>query len=160
MGDLIAMVQNTNRGRDKSKEDDIKGLIERIESIPSAQTVEEKNNLIQGKWDLLWTNDDVTRASPFFWAFRKATRDIKDPVGILGPTVSESIFKITDNIPFKSIESCSQTFTSDGRLVSEVDVEIGLQSLLSVGSSKVNIYTLSLLSTKLIVLEFQHCMTF
>ena len=160
MSDLIIMVQNTNRGKDKSKEDDIKGLIERIESIPSTQTLEEKNNLLQGKWDLLWTNDDVTRASPFFWAFRKATKDIKDPVGILGSTVSESIFKITDNIPFKSIGSCSQTFTSDGRLVSEVDVEIGLQSLLSVGSSKVNIYTLSLLSTKLIVLEFQHCMTF
>jgi len=92
---------------------------------------------LQGKWDLLWTNDDVTRASPFFWAFRKATRGLKDPVGIVGPElISESIFQITDSIPFKSIGTCSQTFTSDGRLVSEVDVEIGLQGLLSIGSSK------------------------
>lgn len=137
MNKLVGMVQNTNRGRDKSNEDEIKSLIETIESMPSSETVEEKLNLLRGKWDLLWTNDDVTRASPFFWAFRKATRDIKDPVGVVGPElISESIFQITDSIPFKSIGSCSQTFTSDGRLVSEVDVEIGLQSILSVGSSK------------------------
>ena len=128
MNDLVSMVQNTNRGRDKSNENAIKSLIEKIEAIPSSQTVEEKRDLLQGRWDLLWTNDDITRASPFFWAFRKATRDIKDPVGIIGPElISESIFQITDNIPFKSIGSCSQTFTSDGRLVNELDVEIGLQ---------------------------------
>ena len=132
------MVQNTNRGKDKSKEDDIKSVIERIESISSPHVIQENKNFLEGKWDLLWTNDDITRASPFFWAFRKATRDIKDPVGVVGPElISESIFQITDNIPFKSIGSCSQTFTSDGRLISEVDVEIGLQTLLSVGSSKV-----------------------
>ena len=158
MNKLVGMVQNTNRGRDKSNEDEIKSLIETIESMPSSETVEEKLNLLRGKWDLLWTNDDVTRASPFFWAFRKATRDIKDPVGVVGPElISESIFQITDSIPFKSIGSCSQTFTSDGRLVSEVDVEIGLQSILSVGSSKVRvlflIFLISILRLRIFIIS-------
>ena len=88
------MVQNTNRGKDKSKEDDIKSVIERIESISSPHVIQENKNFLEGKWDLLWTNDDITRASPFFWAFRKATRDIKDPVGVVGPElISESIFQ-------------------------------------------------------------------
>ena len=47
MNKFIGMVQNTNRGRDKSNEDEIKSLIKTIEPMPSSETVEEKLNLLQ-----------------------------------------------------------------------------------------------------------------
>lgn len=60
---------------------------------------------------------------------------MKDPVKVLGPeSLSESIFYVTDNIPFKSIGTCTQTFsqlnppkTSEfvgGKLVSQVEVKV------------------------------------
>jgi len=70
---------------------------------------------ILGDWELLYTDDDVTRASPFFWAFRKALSGIEDPLKVVGPKLlSESIFKITDSIPLKSIGTATQVFTADG----------------------------------------------
>lgn len=58
------------------------------------------------------------RSSPFFWAFRKALRDIEDPFKIVGPKMlSESIFKITDSIPFKSVGAATQKFTIDENLM-------------------------------------------
>lgn len=56
----------------------------------------------------------IARSSPFFWAFRKALRDVEDPFKIVGPKMlSESIFKITDSLPFKSVGSATQKFTAD-----------------------------------------------
>ena len=133
---LISLVQNSNRGRIEENEYSIRSLIEQIESVPQSISVEDKASLLEGKWDLLWCNDDITRASPFFWAFKKATRDLKDPVGIIGPEkLSESIFKITDSIPFKTIGKCSQTFKGN-KLISQVEVDIGLPSVASIDSSK------------------------
>jgi len=59
---------------------------------------------------LLFSSDDTTRSSPFFWAFRKAFPEKADP-----------IFSITDSIPsplkeigpaFQSIDVDSKTFVS------------------------------------------------
>ena len=50
-------------------------------------------------------------------------------------SLSDSIFKLTDSIPFKSIGTCSQTF-SGNKLVSQVEVDVGLPSMMSLGSSK------------------------
>lgn len=58
------------------------------------------------------------RSSPFFWAFRKALRGIEDPLKIVGPKyLSDSIFKITDSIPFKSVGAATQKFSADENLM-------------------------------------------
>ena len=43
---------------------------------------------MNGEWELLYTPVDITRSSPFFWAFRQAF-----------PDVSDQIYSITDGIP-------------------------------------------------------------
>lgn len=103
-------------------------------------------NLI-GEWDLIYAEDDITRSSPFFWAFRKALIVKTD---ILSTSkMAESIFSFTDAIPLKSIGECRQTITVDsnerkshddlssGCLVSQVKVDVFLagSSLMTTTSS-------------------------
>ena len=68
--------------------------------------------------ELLWCPEDITRSSPFFWAFRKAFPDNAD-----------QIFGITDSIPapIKEVGPAFQTINfipeaGTGRLVSKVKV--------------------------------------
>lgn len=131
--DILTLISQADRGADQSYSSRIKDLASDLEkSIPAG---ERAPGFINGKWELLWSDDDLTRVSPFFWAFRKATKDIRDPTGLLGSDkISESIFKITDNIPFRNIGQCWQTF-SDNNLVSEVVVEVGLKSSFALASS-------------------------
>jgi hypothetical protein len=76
------------------------------------------NNYLSGDWELLYAAEDVTRSSPFFWAFRQAF-----------PEQSDAIYRITDSIPepLKSVGPAYQiidynTDTLTGRLVSKVQV--------------------------------------
>jgi hypothetical protein len=130
--ELLTLISKSDRGAVNEFSSRIKALLETLENTtPNEQYLAS----IPGKWELLWSNDDVTRASPFFWAFRKATKDLKDPFGLLGQELlSESIFKITDNIPLKTVGPCWQTFSGDS-LKSEVVVEVGLKSSFSISSS-------------------------
>ena len=70
--------------------------------------------------DLIYSSDDITRSSPFFWAFRRAF-----------PDSSDQIFGITDAIPapLKMVGPASQSIDIDssarpvtGTLVSRVKV--------------------------------------
>ena len=79
----------------------------------------DRNNLISGEWELLYASTDVTRSSPFFWAFRKAFPD----------STSDTIFGITDAIPaplkevgpaFQEIDVTGPNYR--GRLTSRVKV--------------------------------------
>lgn len=55
---------------------------------------------------------DFSRSSLFYWAFKKALRDIEDPLKVVGPKMlSDSILKVTDSLPFKSIGAATQLFT-------------------------------------------------
>lgn len=70
------------------------------------------------KRELLWAPTDVTRSSPFFWAFEQAF-----------PDQADQIFGITDSIPapFKEVGPATQTIElseggTSGRLVSRVRV--------------------------------------
>ena len=122
--DLIAACERSNRGKDIAARENIGYLISSL-----IKETKQKNDLIKtlliGHWDLLYIDDDVTRASPFFWSFRKAFRDIEDPFKIVGPKLlSESIFKLTDDIPFKAIGKCQQDITSDGKLINKVEVKV------------------------------------
>jgi hypothetical protein len=70
--------------------------------------------------ELLYAPEDITRSSPFFWAFRRAF-----------PEQSDQIFGITDSIPaplkevgpaYQTIQLDSQTNPAAGSLVSRVKV--------------------------------------
>lgn len=78
------------------------------------------SGLMSGEWELAYAVDDVTRSSPFFWAFRAAF-----------PDASDQIFSITDAIPapLKVVGPATQTLDVDaearpvtGSLVSRVRV--------------------------------------
>lgn len=78
------------------------------------------SGLMSGEWELIYAADDVTRSSPFFWAFRRAF-----------PDSSDQIFGITDAIPapLKMVGPATQTIDIDsaarpvtGTLVSRVKV--------------------------------------
>jgi hypothetical protein len=69
---------------------------------------------------LAWAGDDVTRSSPFFWAFRQTV-----------PTFSNQIFSITDNLPefLKQIGQATQIIQNaegpgEGTLTSRVTMDI------------------------------------
>lgn len=75
---------------------------------------------IHHKRELIYASDDITRSSPFFWAFRRAF-----------PDSSDQIFGITDAIPapIKMVGPATQTIDVDsssrpvtGTLVSRVKV--------------------------------------
>ena len=82
--------------------------------------------LLNGEWRLIYATEAVTRSSPFFWAFRKSTSGINQPIPLLPAALSEALFAITDGIPFASIGSATQTITGFGEnvgtLVSSVQV--------------------------------------
>jgi len=76
------------------------------------------SGLLGGEWELLYSSEDDTRSSPFFWAFRKAF-----------PGSSDEIFRITDSIPspIKDVGPATQTIeyddtTKNGRFTSRVKV--------------------------------------
>jgi len=76
------------------------------------------NGLLSGEWELLYSPEDVTRSSPFFWAFRQAF-----------PEQADEIFSITDNIPapLKEVGPAFQVIdfnesSQSGRFVSKVKV--------------------------------------
>lgn len=75
-------------------------------------------------------------------------RDVEDPFKIVGPKMlSESIFKITDSIPFKSVGAATQRFTADenfdggdfmrGTLRSSMELKVALagSSLMTTSST-------------------------
>lgn len=101
---------------------DIKTMVQELEQ--KAELVGEGQSsssagLLSGKWELLYSPEDETRSSPFFWAFEQAF-----------PENSDQIFGITDGIPagIKDVGPAYQTIeglaegTSTGKLVSRVKV--------------------------------------
>jgi hypothetical protein len=132
---LLSLIASTERGqRDHNYQsiysaiDDLAGTFRK----PSASVADIPE--FTGEWELIYADDDITRSSPFFWAFRKALAGVEDPVKLLGTTMlSESLFKFTDNVPFKSIGTATQFVTksenggrgdSKGTLSSRVEVKI------------------------------------
>jgi len=72
------------------------------------------SGLLSGEWELIYSPEDVTRSSPFFWAFRKAF-----------PDQSDQVFSITDSIPspIKEVGPATQTIDMNAKtFVSRVKV--------------------------------------
>ena len=95
----------------------VRELEEKAEMVGIGQA-SSVSGLLDGEWELLFSPEDVTRSSPFFWAFRKAF-----------PDQSDEIFAITDAIPspLKEVGPAYQTIelnqgTQSGTFVSRVKV--------------------------------------
>jgi len=95
----------------------VRELEEKAEDVGIGQA-SAVSGLLAGEWELVYSPEDVTRSSPFFWAFRQAF-----------PDQSDEIFSITDAIPapikevgpaFQEIELNEGTQT--GTFVSRVKV--------------------------------------
>lgn len=72
------------------------------------------SGLLNGEWECVYAPEDITRTSPFFWAFRCAF-----------PENSDQIFSITDAIPapIKDVGPALQTIDMNAKtLVSRVKV--------------------------------------
>jgi hypothetical protein len=63
--------------------------------------------VLDGQWSLVYCSEAAYRSSPFFAAFRKLTDGIPALPG--GGALAESVFSITDGLPFYRIGSVQQT---------------------------------------------------
>lgn len=106
----------------------VRDLEDKAERVGEGQA-SSISGLLAGEWELLYCPEDVTRSSPFFWAFAQAFPDNAD-----------QIFSITDMIPaplkevgpaYQTIELTEQggggggaggSLTTTGTLVSRVKV--------------------------------------
>lgn len=107
----------------KASQEEIQSLVNQVEGLGEQLGIGQASSLtglLSGEWELLYSPEDVTRSSPFFWAFRKAF-----------PDVSGQIFDITDSIPapvkevgpaFQTIDLTTTTSGGSGRFVSKVKV--------------------------------------
>jgi hypothetical protein len=108
--------QNLDSGYSSSIDNSIRNLEQLGEQLGFGQA-SSLSGLMSGKWDLIYASDDITRSSPFFWAFRRAF-----------PDSSDQIFGITDSIPapIKIVGPATQAIELDsssrGTLVSRVKV--------------------------------------
>ncbi len=97
--------------------DEILSKAESLEEIAEQVGIGQASSssgLLSGEWECIYAPEDVTRTSPFFWAFRRAF-----------PDNSDQIFGITDAIPapIKEVGPAIQTIDVDAKtLVSRVKV--------------------------------------
>lgn len=115
--DLIKTCSRSN----KPLLDEVRLIVRELEEKAEMKGVGQASavsGLLAGEWELLYSPEDITRSSPFFWAFRKAF-----------PDQSDEIFSITDSIPapIKEVGPAFQTIeldegTQSGKFVSRVKV--------------------------------------
>lgn len=76
--ELLKLACQSDRGRllDSAGRYRAASLLQDLEmQNPTADPAESP--LLQGRWTLVYSTDDPTRSSPFFWAFRKALAGVK-----------------------------------------------------------------------------------
>jgi len=103
-------------------------LVEALELLNPTKAPAVAEELLQGDWRLVFASEDVTRSSPFFWAWRKLLEGVEDPVpftrkAFATDLLSESIFAVTDGIPVKTIGEATQTIT-EYHLVNRVSLAV------------------------------------
>lgn len=123
--EVLRLIAGSERGQsnDAFVLEKIDSIINELERLnPTANLFESSDKLI-GDWNLLYATDDLTRSSPFFWAFRKALRGIDDP--IQSKALSESIFSFTD-MDFMGLKSVGEVVQNidTNQLVSQVRINI------------------------------------
>jgi hypothetical protein len=111
--DLIRVVESSQKPSLSAVQDKVEALEEIAEQVGIGQA-SASSGLLNGEWELLYSPEDITRSSPFFWAFRRAF-----------PDQSDQIFSITDSIPspIKDVGPAFQTIDIDRKtLISRVKV--------------------------------------
>lgn len=117
--DLLRAAERSGRGQAGSDPENrqVRDLISRLELAMLGQRTTAA--LLNGTWELAWASDDVTRSSPFFWAFRQAF-----------PDTADQIFGITDSVPnqLKGLGPATQTISAnegpeEGALISRVQIK-------------------------------------
>jgi len=111
--DLVIMCTASSKPSLEEVRSKVQSLEELAEQVGIGQAPAH-SGLLSGEWELLYSPEDVTRSSPFFWAFRRAF-----------PDQSDQIFSITDSIPapIKEVGSATQTIDMDAKtFVSRVKV--------------------------------------
>lgn len=128
---LLAAVAATCRGQcsESPAKDGALQLVQAMEALNPTVDPGRQPGLLAGEWRLIFASEDVTRSSPFFWGWRQLLKGVPDPNPIsrnlLGTeALSESIFAVTDSIPFKTIGEASQTISTTGTIVNRVTVKI------------------------------------
>jgi len=95
----------------------VRGKVQVVEELGEQVGIGQASShsgLLTGEWECVYSPEDLTRSSPFFWAFRRAF-----------PDQSDQIFGITDAIPapIKEVGPAFQTIDMDANtLVSRVKV--------------------------------------
>lgn len=95
----------------------VQGMVTALEERAELDGVGQASShsgLLSGEWELIYAPEDITRSSPFFWAFRRAF-----------PDQSDQIFSITDSIPapIKEVGPATQTIDMDAKtFISRVKV--------------------------------------
>jgi hypothetical protein len=129
---LLQMCNNIDSDKKKSVSslttNNIESVIYEIELLHSQQQQQQQqptsisktnsNLLTNGVWELIYTSTDITRSSPFFWAFRRAFSGDDN-------NTSDQIFDITDSIPapLKMVGPATQTIDMESKtLVSRVKI--------------------------------------
>jgi len=117
--DLLAKI------KDGGKALSIYPYIDRLSKLQGIPT--QGSKLFVGGWKLIYTDDDLTRSSPFFWSFKKAFNKYADQV-----------FGITDRIPvsLKKIVDVNQFVSPTGLLISQVLVTSPVGSSLMTTTSR------------------------
>lgn len=118
--DLKADLVRTCTRSSKPLLDEVRSLVRELEDKAEQVGVGQASSLsglLSGKWELLYSPEDMTRSSPFFWAFRKAF-----------PDQADQIFGITDAIPppIKEVGPAFQTInleeSQNGQFLSQIKV--------------------------------------
>jgi len=105
----------------KASVEEVRDLVRELEESAEQRGIGQASSisgLLSGEWELLWAPEDVTRSSPFFWAFSRAF-----------PQNADQIYAITDSIPspIKDVGPATQSIefdasTQTGKFVSRVKV--------------------------------------
>jgi hypothetical protein len=116
--ELLVLASVTNRGEYASKDErDI--VIDLIAQLEALNPTAEPASQCEGDWDLCLSSTQFFRSSPFFQAIRVA-------VGEDQKQLAENGFDLHDRATSGSrVGRVRQSITSD-RLISEVDLEVGL----------------------------------
>lgn len=119
--ELLLLSSITNRGAHASREEmDI--LVDIITQLEALNPTADPANLgiCSGDWDLCLSNTQAFRSSPFFQSVRWA-------LGEENKDMAENVFDLHEKATsVGKVARVRQKISTDGELVSEVDLEVGL----------------------------------
>ena len=127
---IMKLCAYTNRGTSATSDERI-AIEQAIRTLEGANPTAEPaySSLLNGEWRLVYSPEaSVTRASPFFWSFRKALRGVQQPLPLLPRDLSEALFAVTDGIPLYTAGAAAQDISGvpgpSGKLVSRVRITL------------------------------------